>query len=269
MVKIAISTPAYGEIFYTSYVESVLRLTRALEQRRWSYHFSSLSYADIVESRNYLITHWYDKTNATHLLFVDADMGFDAQLVLDMVALDEPVVGVVAPKRQIDLDKLAKLSAEGQPIDKAKAGAHTFIVHRKPGVKTSKSGFIEVNACGTGIMLVKRDCLTKMLSAMPELSDSKAAKTSPLATDLSRLIRAFDPLVVDGSRLSEDFSFCHRWRQCDGQIWASVAHPITHVGLHRFKARYSDRAPTRVVVSQPPRPGGARSVTGRVRRPDS
>lgn len=249
MVKIAISTPAYGEIFYTSYVESVLRLVRILERRNWSSYFTSISYADIVESRNYLLTRWFDKTAATHLLFVDADMGFDAQLVLDMISLDQPVVGVVSPKRQIDLEKLARLSADGLPTVNALAGAHTFIVKRKAGARqTNRTGFIEVDACGTGIMLIRRDCVTEMLRVLPELSDVEAGRTSPLAKNFSRLIRAFDPLFVDGTRLSEDFSFCHRWRQCGGQIWANTAHQITHVGLHRFTARYSDRAPARVFV---------------------
>ena len=252
MVKVAISTPAYGEIFYTSYVESVLRLVRVLEQKKWASYFTTISYADIVESRNYLLTRWFDKTNATHLLFVDADMGFDTQLVLDMIALDQPVVGVVSPKRQIDLEKLARLSADGLPAVNAQATAHTFIVRHKAGAKADRRGFIEVNSCGSGIMLIRRDCVAHMLQAQPELSDANAPGTSPLAKDLSRLIRAFDPLFVDGARLSEDFSFCHRWRQCGGQVWANVAHEITHVGLHRYKARYNDRTPTRVVVRDKP-----------------
>jgi hypothetical protein len=247
MVKIAISTPAYGEIFYTPYIESVVRLVRVLEQRKWSSHFTTLSYADIVESRNYLLTRWYDKTNATHLLFVDADMGFDAQLVLDMIALDQPVVGVVSPKRQIDLEKLARLSVDKVPIANALAGAHTFILQRKPGARSmNRRGFIEVNACGAGIMLIRRDCIATMLDASPELSDVESVKTSPLAKNLSRMIRAFDPLFVDGGRMSEDFSFCHRWRQCGGQVWANTVHEITHIGLHRFKGRYNDRATVRV-----------------------
>lgn len=253
MMKIAISTPAYGEIFYTPYVESVFRLVRALERRNWSSSFTSISSADIVESRNFLLTRWFDKTDATHLLFVDADMGFDAQLVFDMISFDQPVVGVASPKREIDLEKLARLSVDGLPIETALATAHTFIVQRKSGDKAAdKAGFIEVSACGSGILLIRRDCVTNMMRVLPELSDVTAASTSPLAKNLGRLIRAFDPLFVDGTRLSEDFSFCHRWRQCGGQIWANTAHHITHVGLHRFKARYSDRAPGRIVVRNRP-----------------
>ena len=75
MTKIAIATPAYGEIFYASYVQSLFRLVRALERAKIASTFTSVSYADIVESRNFLLTRWYDKTDATHLLFLDADLG--------------------------------------------------------------------------------------------------------------------------------------------------------------------------------------------------
>jgi len=59
--------------------------------------------------------------------------------------------------------------------------------------------------------------------------------------------------MVDGARLSEDYAFCHRWRQCGGTVYANVAHEISHVGLHRFAARYSDaRSGPRVTVRTGP-----------------
>ena len=123
------------------------------------------------------------------------------------------------------------------PAAPALARAHRFILRRSAKSSTSdRKGFIEVDGCGAGILLIKRACIDEMLKEFPELSDTKASKTAPIAKKLDRLIRAFNPVVIDGTRLSEDFSFCHRWRQCGGQVWANIAHEITHVGLHHFKA---------------------------------
>jgi hypothetical protein len=37
--------------------------------------------------------------------------------------------------------------------------------------------------------------------------------------------------LEDGTRLSEDYSFCERWRSLAGnEIWAAVDEPIGHVG---------------------------------------
>lgn len=251
MTKITIATPAFGEIFYSSYVRSLFRLTQAFAHRGWKSTFSSISYSDIVESRNYLLTHWFDKTDSTHLLFLDADMGYPAELILEMVDLGEPVVGAVYPKRQIDLGRMTKLVADGETPARAIARSHDYIVRRNRGTEVRrKKGFITVDGCGTGIMLISRPAVAAMLATIPDLSDTEGAKGSPLATDLDRMIRAFEPVRTGGKLLSEDFSFCHRWReQCGGSIWVNTAHEIEHVGVHRFKARYDDRGPqVRVTV---------------------
>lgn len=191
------------------------------------------------------MTRWFDKTDATHLLFIDADMGFPAELVLDMVDFGRPVVGVVYPKRQIDLERVAELSAAGEPAKRAIARAHNFIVRKKRGLSIASphTGFMQVDGCGAGVLLIARTAIETMLKKTPDLSDPTARANSPLAANLDRLIRAFEPLRVNGALLSEDFSFCHRWNACGGEVWVNTAHEIEHIGLHRFKGRYSDLGP--------------------------
>jgi hypothetical protein len=264
--KIMIATPAYGEVFYTPYVSSILKLTRVLQKRGWDFAFNAISYSEIAESRNYLLTYWFDKTDASHLLFVDADMGFPPELVTDMIDLDKPLVGAVYPKRTIDLTKVAQHAAEGKDAAAAIGKAQDFVVRPLRGAKpaTAQPGFVEVEACGCGVLLITRGCIEAMLKRLPALSDTKAKTTSPLAKHLDRLIRAFDVTFVDGMRLSEDFSFCHRWRrECGGEVWANITHELAHIGLHQFRARYSDKlaaAGSQVVVKR----GETTVVTGRL-----
>ena len=252
-----IATPAYGEIFYAPYVQSVLGLVRLAHKNRWDFMFESISYAEVSEARNYLVTRFIDKTDATHLLFIDADMGFPAKLIADMLAIGQPIVGVIAPKRRIDLKRLADLARSEPDSDRAVAKAHEFVVRRLKSSAPPKPGFIEVEHCGAGILLIERSCIEALIRRDPKLSDASAKGRPPLTKDLSRLIRVFDPMVGrEGMRLSEDYSFCHRWRHlCGGQIWANVAHPITHVGLHHFAARYSDAAPAAPAVALSPKTG--------------
>jgi hypothetical protein len=239
-LKITVATPAYGEMFYTPYVQSLLRLQRALAKRNDSMRHMAISYASVGEARNALVTHFYDKSDSTHLLFVDADMGFVPQLVLDMIELNKPVTGVIYTKRQLDLKRLAASAAKGDKPERAIARAHDFIIRplRGRGARRVK-GFTEVEACGTGIMLIKRETITTMLKTLPGINDTKAAKNSPLAAGLDRLIRAFDNITVDDIPLMDDFAFCHRWRVlCKGEVWANTTHSVTHVGTHKFGASY-------------------------------
>jgi hypothetical protein len=249
-MKIAIATPAYGDTFYTPYVRSLFLLMRAMEQRKWTPHFLAVSYADIAESRNMLLTQWYDKIDASHLLFIDADMGFEPKLISDMVEFNKPVVGVIYPKRQLDLDRLAKTAAKGETVDRAITAAHDFVV-RGPARGAARGGFIQVEGCGTGILLIQRSCIDIMLQKLPEILDTSAS--AHVAKGFSRIIRAFDFITVNGTRLTEDYSFCHRWRRlCGGEIWANVAHEVVHMGMHAFKARYGGTQGPRVKVIQAP-----------------
>jgi hypothetical protein len=251
MPEIMIATPAYGETFYTPYVQTMFRLHRVLIPAGWTISFASIAFSDIAESRNFLLTHWFDKSKAGHILFVDADMGFEPQLVLEMLALKKPVVGAIAPRRQIDLKRLVTIASEGgADIDSTINRAHDYIVQTIRGRPAGRAkGFVEVAGCGAGIMLISRGCIEQMLKKLPQLSDAKAPKTSPLARGFSRYIRAFDPVTLDIGRLSEDFSFCHRWRnECGGEIWANTQRKITHVGLHHFEGRWADASGPRIMV---------------------
>lgn len=251
MVKICISTPAFGEVFYTPYVQSIFRLLHAFQRRHWESSFASLAYADIAESRNFLLTRWFDKSDATHLLFIDADMGFPAELVLDMVDFGEPVVGAVYPKRQIDIGKIATAVAAGDPVKRAVAKGHNYILRKKRGLSivTPRKGFVEADGCGAGVLLIARGAIETMIKKMPDIVDNNARANSPLASKLDRLIRAFEPVRVNGALLSEDFSFCHRWNQCGGKVWVNTHHPIEHIGLHRFRGSYSDLVPGLAVTT--------------------
>jgi hypothetical protein len=35
-------------------------------------------------------------------------------------------------------------------------------------------------------------------------------------------------------------SFCIRWRQCGGRVWASIGHKFSHVGPYDYAGRYLD-----------------------------
>ena len=174
--------------------------------------------------------------------FVDADMGFEPQLIVDMIALDKPVTGVIYTKRHVNLQRLAELAAKGEKPGSAIARAHDFIVRPVRGRQARRlKGFMEVEGCGTGIMLITREAIATMLKTLPGINDTNAKKTSPLAAELDRLIRAFDNIEANGVPLADDFAFCHRWQAlCKGEIWARANQAVTHIGLHKFAASYMD-----------------------------
>lgn len=222
--KIFISLPAYGQQVISATVSSLMALGRALENEGMNGGFGTLSYPDIVEIRNIFLTIWYDKINTSHMLFVDADMGFPPELVLDMIRFNRPLVGALCPKKKL-------------PIE--------FAGRAKQGDAKVVDGFMEVTGIGGAVMLISREVVTAILQKHPELSDTvtvknHAARAILEGQGINRLIRAFDPVTVNGEKFSEDLSFCLRWAECGGDVWANIMHPVTHVGLYEYQGRYYD-----------------------------
>ena len=236
--KVIIAIPCYGGKADMMLTESLFRLLTAAPRLDVSFDLVSVDYADIVVARNYLASLFYfHEADASHLLFLDDDMGFDPDLIADMLALNRPVVGAVYPRRTIDLKALH--GAAGQPFERALAEACGFV--GDPGA-VSDAPFVRVRRCGTGILLIQRACLDRMLDRQPDLIDREKFRGNPaLARVFDKMITPFDKIVVDGHELSEDFSFCHRWvAQCQGEIWVSQDHRIRHRGSLEVQSRYRD-----------------------------
>lgn len=208
-----IALPAFGQINCAQTTFSLMALAKALIHSGRDYYFSDYSFPDIAESRNALTSIWYDKTNAEWMLHVDADMSFSPQLIIDMLEFGKPLTGVLAPKKR-------------HPIE--------FVGSWKAGAKI-QNGFMQMDGIGFGIALIHRSVIHDML-------ETNVAESDPRAQDfgLDRIIRAFDIIKVDGRRLPEDKSFCHRYKQCGGEVWANISHRIGHVGLTEFAGRFAD-----------------------------
>ena len=235
--KICIATPAYKSLYTGAYVESLFQLVDEARKKGIGLAFAQVDIADIALARNYLVSRFYfDQPACTHLLFVDNDMGFPPELIMDMLAQDAGVVGVISPKRKIDLPKLHASSET--PFHKAYAKACEFI--GKKASPDERGPFIKVKQIGAGILLIKRETITTMLEKCPDISKSNKMKDF-LFGKISRYITPFNKVQLNEVELSEDFSFCHRWtEQCGGTIMASTSSPIKHVGELTIETKFSD-----------------------------
>ena len=189
-------------------MQSVYRVGSFLSANKINNDLQWLSIPSIVDARNLMLTAWYDATPFSHLLFVDADMGFPPELVADMLKFNPMLCGALYAKRQLPITMVGRLDGEDD-VD----------------------GFVPAHHIGAGVMLIARKMITEMIERMPDLIAPIGSLQSSIPVKLNRLITAFDPI----GRQFEDVSFCQRWRECGGKIWANVKHPIGHIGPHNFR----------------------------------
>jgi hypothetical protein len=219
---IMICIPAYGQSMTAQTAESLYSTGQWLTRQGIPNQLSWMSAADIVEVRNLFLTTWYDgHPEFSHLLFIDSDMGFHPMLIRDMIKFGKPLMGVLYARRQMPASVVGTVP-EGHSI------------------KDVVNGFMKANDLGCGVMMISRDVVKTILEKMPEVSDALPSVLShAVPNKLLRLIRAFDPIRIGPRRLSEDVSFCHRYRECGGEIWANVDHKISHVGPFDYAIRYA------------------------------
>ena len=175
--------------------------------------------------RNFALTFWYDKQpQYSHLLFIDDDMAFMPDVVIDMLLFNEPIVGALYPKKVY-------------PVEWAVSGIAN---------PETRGPFLEVEGLGCGCFLIRRDAITTMIEKMPHLVDERkhAVSNDFLKREgITRLIRAFDCIEdEEKGRVSEDISFCRRWREVGGRVWAATHHKMIHVGPHEYAQTYSEWA---------------------------
>jgi len=238
LTKINIATPSYGSTYSGAYVRSLYVLLSTGPKNRVSFSFSDVDYADVVTARNYLISNFYfNKPDCSHILFIDDDMGFEGHLIYEMLNLKKDYVGVLYQKRMIDLKKLHSLA--NQDFSKALAMSCDFI--GKPISYLENSNFAVVDTCGTGILLLSRECIKTMISKCPDIVDTKRYKKMPFASKFKEFITPFDKIQLEDKELSEDISFAYRWTQfCNGKIYANISTNIQHMTEITLETRFSD-----------------------------
>ena len=244
--KILIGMPSHRGVVTMPTLVSLMELQQVLLSLELQSTFVNVDAAEITYSRNSIANQVYSDRTFTHLLFVDDDMSFDARLILDLLKSDKAIVGAICPKRTIDLEKFFEIAASGGSFDQARAEAATFVA-RFPSNQSVQitDGWVPLEGIGMGITLIKRDVLDKMVdaAAVPDMWQSSDRPPEFAGASAFRY-GFFDSLYDDTLKtmLSEDLSFCKRWRSaCGGEIWGNANYEIGHIGQMIYKGRYIDR----------------------------
>lgn len=223
--NIFIFVPAFGNMLSAVTFLTTHALRQQLASKGIGGSIATMSFPDIAELRSMMTTIWYDTMpNVSHMLMIDADMGFPPELVTDMLLFDEPLVGTIYPQRKMPLSWAG--SGSGQTCER-------------------RGDFMKVEGIGMGCTLIRRDVIDAMIKKFPDLIDTRLelhpAKDTLKQAGTSRLLRFWEKMdIPERGLVSEDLSFCIRWNQCGGTTWAAIGHRMSHVGPYDYSGRYLD-----------------------------
>ena len=94
-------------------------------------------------------------------------------------------------------------------------------------------------------MMVARAAVERMIAAYPQ-TRYRSIHAYPLPQGPQQDQFALFDCMIDpetGEYLSEDFTFCRRWRDIGGKLWLDREGALTHCGPHDFHGNVAARFP--------------------------
>ena len=244
--SIFLGTPMYGGNCSGMFCKSTSDLSKLCAQHGIELQEYFLFNESLVQrARNYVVDEFL-RSKCTHMIFVDADIGFNPKDVLTLLALQvsDPekyqIMTAPYPKKTIAWEKVKTAVKNGKaenPTDLAFYSAD-YVFNPAKNVSSFRIDEpVEVAEGGTGFMLIPREVFEKYAVAFPELS-YKPDHVRTENFDGSREITAFFDCAIDPVSkryLSEDYFFCYNARKIGITIHMCPWMNLQHVGTYIFR----------------------------------
>ena len=210
--KVHICMPCYGGMLTESTFMSYIKWSNTCRQLGIDWTMETMTNESLISrARNTLVAKFLNNPDSTHLMFIDADIGWEPWHLLALLDRDVDVIGGLYPMKTL-------------PVK--------WVVNGFDGAETGENGLQEVSKTGTGFMLVKRHVFAKL---------DNHKKVIPFANDIGlpkeldqHLKTYYDTDVRDNRYYSEDWTFCENWRDIGGKVWVDKRVLLKHTGHFVF-----------------------------------
>ena len=211
--KVHICMPCYGGQLTESTFMSFIRWSNTARQLGINYTVETLTNESLISrARNTMVAKFLSNPDSTHLMFIDADIGWEPWHLLLLLHHDKDVIGGMYPLK-------------GLPVK--------WCVNGIEGGEEEDMGRVqEVSKTGTGFMCIKRHVFEKLVdhpATIPFINDIG------LPEELNKDMRTFfDTDVREGRYYSEDWTFCENWRDLGGKVWIDKRVMLKHTGTYTY-----------------------------------
>ncbi len=227
--KVFVATPMMGGVVHATYAATINALMRdeaidvesgleIADVQQWQ--------GDVVRTRSRFVSWFLNQTDATHLLFLDSDIDCPPSALRGMLAANKPFVGCPYPRR----DGVNYKRVRENPEMPAEAVAYFYVMRALDDqIIVKPDGCAEVKYLPLGCALLRREEVQK-------LYDQHAFALGFDDVGHGSSVALFQLVLDDRALLSEDYSFCHRWRAAGGKVWMYLGEgsPVNHSGQHRY-----------------------------------
>jgi hypothetical protein len=201
----------------------------------------------VPRARNRLAAYFLD-TGYTDILYVDADLSFRPEDALSLMAFDEPIVGGIYSRKQIDWLRIRRAARKGVAAALLPSFGTVPVLNWRGSLfdDNGHSNFrldslYPVKHLGTGFLRIRREVFTKMIHHFgEEIAFDYHGDESEFK---GRIGYDFFPAGIDtryplgsGKRqyLSEDWFHCERAMECGFMVHAAPWIRLVHHGAYDY-----------------------------------
>lgn len=249
--KVYILTPCYGGLCHVNYIQCLMMTFNIFQELGINYNILFLKSESLIQrGRNNLIAKAMYDPDMTHAFFIDSDITWNPVDVLKLIAADEELIGGIYPLKRymwenIMPDKISEIMKRHKLEYNKNIPEHEFLCQNLikynlnilPTEKRVVDNKLEIYTMATGFMMIKRSCIEKMMEKFPQ--SKYTDDCGYLKGDENKFAYAlFDCGVVNDRYFSEDWLFCHRWREIGGHVYIDVTIDLYHTGQEDYKGRF-------------------------------
>jgi len=239
-----VMTPSHDGTFFFNYVASIIQLMAASNAEGMPVNFMfRVGDSLVTRVRNHCVAMFLSDPQWTHLMWVDADIGFAPEAMFRLLLSDYDVAAGIYPLKR------ENWPAEGLPAGMTEHDFRASFTHytvntgqaSDPNIPlhVQPDGFMKVREAPTGFMLIKRRVFDRMIAAFPDLRFTPDMQDAE-AGDV--YYRFFDVMMdsESGRYLSEDYGFCRLWERLGGEIFVDANSNLSHQGGKIYRGNFAE-----------------------------
>ena len=235
---IFVATPMYGGMCTGGYAVGLMQLPLTLSSAGMRMYYAHMMNESLITRARNSLAYDFLASDCTHLMFIDADIGFSPSSIVEMVNRDVDICCGLYPKKEIHWARVTQAVQNGVPPEQLKDHTGTFVVNLvdEKKIEMEETSLFEISNGGTGFMLIKREVFEALADKVPEYTSDMYLATE--VVDKPKMIKEFFTTSIDPEAnnrlLSEDYHFCKIARKQGFKIHAAPWVQLSHTGTYVF-----------------------------------
>lgn len=227
--KVLIGTPAFGGQYTAEYVTSLVSTLSGFHRDAIDFAIYSLTNESLINrGRNTIANYVLQNKEYTHLMFIDADIGWEYADLKKLLDSDKLIVGGTYPVKAYPMSmNFNPLPEHLDFFDRFKTVEGLREFGSKYGNNARET---EVLHLPTGFMCINRAALEYLSQFRP----SYLQKDGHGANTMTEMVDFFPIRIKDNLLESEDWAFCSIAKEHGIKVYLNTDIMTTHSGNHVF-----------------------------------